>query len=630
MQPAYFLSILTLWVNLSTAVSQFAISRAPGWRAARVFGVIALTAAAYSVSNLVYVTPGLPDSVYRFAARWSYLAASLHIIAWYPFAFGGPDARWSAMPRAMRPVLLAILAGAILFACTGWHVRPEIVVIEVPWARVGYHYALTTPAGDAYSVVFLLLLAVPFAQFVRRWRRGESDLGLVVLGFVLFMITAVIEVAVANRWLVTFSPAEFGFLAIVGPTALRSLRRFLDDAHRLGELSGRLAGEVRERTVERDRAESALAESERLAGLGRIAAGVGHEINNPLAYLQLALDHVDEHLGASAAPAEVRESLAHARDGAWRIQKVVEGLRAYSGRDEERRPLDPAAVARAALQVAHPHLRHVARVETELHAAPRVAGAEPRLVQALVNLLVNAAQAVSARAGAGRIALRLHAADGRVTFEVRDDGPGIAPETLAHLAEPYFTTRAGQGGLGLGLFLTRGIVDAHGGELRFESEPGRGTTVRLSLPALRAAEAPAPASGPAPPAPAPAAGPAERHVLVVDDEPLVLTFLVRALARHWQVTGVASGEEAEAKLAERAWDAVLCDLMMPGLTGMELAARVAARDPAQRARMLFLSGGAVTPEAQAFVARPDVTCIDKPIDLRALVALLDERLAATR
>jgi signal transduction histidine kinase len=448
-----------------------------------------------------------------------------------------------------------------------------------------------------------------------------------VAGFVVFLACALVELLVANRVIVFLAPADVGFLAVVVPMSFLQLRRFIEDAGRLHALSGRLAGEVRERTEERDRAELALVEAERLAALGRLAAGVGHEINNPLTYMQLALDDVDEHLAASGASERARQSLADARDGAWRIQKVVEGLRMYSRRQDERRPLDPADVARAALKVAHPHLRHVARIESRLEPTPHVLGDEPRLVQAIVNLLTNAAQAVAERQGAGRIALAVRRCGGDVALEVEDDGAGLPEADRGRLLEPYFTTRAARGGLGLGLFVTQGIADAHGGRVEFEPLEPRGTRVRIVLPALEPGATPPPAPthrGARPPEPR---GPRPR-LLIVDDEPLVLRVLSQGLAPRWDVTCADGGAAAVRLLQGGAFDAVVCDLLMPGTSGMALAEHVAMHHPRLRPRMVFLTGGAVTPEAQAFLEGDDVSVLSKPVRLDELESRLHDTIGA--
>ncbi|MEQ1832758.1 MAG: ATP-binding protein [Candidatus Eisenbacteria bacterium] len=628
MNVALLLALFTATVNLAAAVAHFAISRAPGRASSRTFAWLALSAAAYSIGNIISSESSFPDWAYFLAARGNYAAAGVHILLWYVWVLGGPEARFSHMARPWRVLCAGSLAVVFGFVITGLHLRPESFHITVPWAHVTYHYVRINPAGEALGWYLFALLTIPYAILVRRTLRGDRSLVPLAAGFTVYIACSVVEVMVANGNLVWLSPADIGFLAVIVPTSTRVLQQFIRDAHRLQSLTGQLAGEVRERTFERDRAQSALIESERLAALGRLAAGVGHEINNPLTYLQLALDRVHGHLDRSQAPHDVRRAIEDARDGAWRIQKVVEGLRAYSRRHAERAPLDLREVARNALKVAQPHLRHVAMLETQLLETPLVDGEEPRLVQALVNLLTNAAEAVSSEGANGRIRLCTGvAATGEPFLEVEDDGPGIPAEHLARVTEPYFTTRGPSGGTGLGLFVTSGIVDAHGGRLEFAPVQPHGVRVRLVFPPL-AGEATAVPAAPPHAAELPAMEPPERpRLLAVDDEPMLLRLMTQALERGWQVTPSSSGEDALRLLREQQFDAVLCDLMMPGVSGMELAARVAATDPALRARMVFMTGGAITAEAEAFVSRPDVVSVSKPMDLKQLDALLRSRIA---
>ncbi len=262
-------------------------------------------------------------------------------------------------------------------------------------------------------------------------------------------------------------------------------------------------------------------------------------------------------------------------------------------------------------------------------------GEEPRLVQALVNLLTNAAEAVSADGANGRIRLGTGVTPaGEPFLEVEDDGPGIPEDYRDRVTEPYFTTRGPNGGTGLGLFVTRGIADTHGGRLEFAPVHPHGTRARLVLPALQNGAVP---SGGAPVVAAhPAApqvfqlSPAETSerpcLLAIDDEPMLLELMSQVFQPRWQVVARASGEAALLSIRQHDFDVVLCDLMMPGFSGIELAARIAAFDPALRARMVFMTGGAITPEAEAFVARADVISVSKPMDLLALDALLRERI----
>jgi CheY-like chemotaxis protein len=324
------------------------------------------------------------------------------------------------------------------------------------------------------------------------------------------------------------------------------------------------------------------------------------------------------------------------------------------------------------VKVAGPHLLPPTQVTFDLQPLPRMLGDEPRLVQALVNVLVNAGQAVAGQAVAGQASGgQIHVftgtdAGGRGFVTVRDDGPGVTDAHRARLGEPYFTTRAESGGLGLGLFVTRGIVDAHGGEWRVEAAVPRGTAVTLAFPGVPEAVQPvtpaAPASeatpakppvgparivpfpqpaaaerGPAPaehdPARAEAgvttgaavesAAPVRPTLLLVDDEPLVVKMLATVLRRAWTVTVAQSGAEALVHLDAGRFDAIVCDLMMPGMSGIDLAGEIARRDPEQRGRMVFLTGGAVTAEAETFLERADVRYLTKPVPSKDLLAALD-------
>ena len=435
MNIALALALVTATTNLCTAAIHFVLSRAPGWRSSRALAAIASTAALYSVGNVVFALPEADASVRHWAVRVNYATASAHALLWFPLVLGGPEALWSSVPRGLR--WIAGLAGAAtaVLLLTGWHLEAGEFSVPIDWAGVEYRYTRTTPLGEAYGLFIVGLLLASFGALVARVRRGERDLVPVVIGFAVFLSFSLVEALVANGVLRSLSPADLGFLAVLVPTSIVLGRRFIADAHKLRELSDRLEHDVRARTAERDHAQDALRESERLAALGRLAAGVGHEINNPLMYMQGALARLGELAEGTADSAPLREALSDARDGAWRIQKVVEGLRSHSQRTEERAALDLRDVARAALRVAQPSLRHEARLELELRDAPLAFGEEPRLVQALVNLLANAVQAVSeheARGGSVRLATGATAA-GEPSLEVTDDGPGIPAAQLASI-----------------------------------------------------------------------------------------------------------------------------------------------------------------------------------------------------
>lgn len=627
--------------NLVTAAIHAAISRAPGWKIARVISLIAFTGGLYNVlSAITCLFHPLSAADFLTVCKLAYVMAMLHAGAWVVYAYGGQEGSVRGVPRNVRYLLFAIVAVGVLLTLTNSIFETQITAVDFDWANRHYWYPKVTTAGALHILMLVGLIGLAFVGLAQRVRRGERSLRWQLVFFLLFFVCVIDEILVLTHVITFFPLGDLGIALVVFPLTLRVVSQLIGDARRLDALSARLAGEVVRRTAERDDAEQKLIDAEGLVALGRLAAGVGHEINNPLTYLQLALEELTERLGPMAEEPEVSAPLVAAKDGAFRIQKVVEGLRAYSRQQDERAPVDLHDIVRAAMNVAGPRLRHLAPLQTELEPVPLVLGDEPRLVQALVNLLVNAAQAVADK-GSGTVKVSTSVGpEGRVLLKVSDDGNGISRENLERLSEPYFTTRAKSGGMGLGLFVTRGIVSSHDGTLSFESKPGRGTEVTIELPSLSEAavakseevraEGPRGSSasvGREAPAARSSGGRASSgRLLLLDDEPLILGMLGRVLKRRWQVTCLEESREALELLSrpEVDFDVVICDLMMPGISGMELADELERLRPDLRKRMLFLTGGAVTATAEAFLQREDVRYLEKPVDVAELELVLDE------
>ena len=386
-----------------------------------------------------------------------------------------------------------------------------------------------------------------------------------------------------------------------------------------GEIVGAIG--VSTDITERQRIAGRLAQAERLASVGMLAAGVAHEINNPLAYVVGSLDLMARELGRETPDRAALEGMIrHARGGAERVRAIVRDLTAFS-RGEER-PASAADIARAlegALEIAREEIARRARLVVRLEPVPAVLADEGRLGQVFVNLLVNAAQAIGAGApddNEVRVALST-APDGKVAIEVADTGAGIAPEALPKIFDPFFTTKPLGVGTGLGLSICHAIVTDVGGTIEVESTPGRGATFRVLLPPFTAETRPIDRRPPP-----------RGRVLVVDDEPLILQVVSALLASEHEVVCEASALEALLRVSRgERFDAIVCDLMMPAMTGMELHQRLHALAPATAERMLFLTGGAVSERARAFVARVSNTTLEKPFDgdelarlVRALVA----------
>ena len=399
--------------------------------------------------------------------------------------------------------------------------------------------------------------------------------------------------------------------------------------------------------TERRRLELQLQLADRMASVATLSAGVAHEINNPLAYVVGNLDYSLAHLGKLPEDlAEVRKALEDARVGAVRVGQIVRDLRTFSRAGEtDRTEVDVRRALQSAVTLAQTEIRQRAQLSLELGPVPPVLGSAHRLGQLFLNLLINAAQAIPP-GNPGRNLVQATTAlapDGRVRIEITDTGAGIAPEVLPRIFDPFFTTRAIGKGTGLGLAIAHGIVTELGGEITVRSEPNGGSIFTVLLPPARRAAAPdaQPAAAPTPaslaltPVPAtrsasagepqPAEAGSGADVLVVDDEPMVGRAITRMLVPHHRVTAVLGAAEALAALSNGHFDAILCDLAMPDMTGMALHDKLQAEAPALAARMVFLTGGGFTREAAEFLDRVPNARLEKPFSpaqLRMAVARL--------
>jgi signal transduction histidine kinase/ActR/RegA family two-component response regulator len=473
-----------------------------------------------------------------------------------------------------------------------------------------------------------LFLAVPAATYVNKARHGVPGARVHVVAFFLLFLAMLNESLVGSGVLDNLYLIDLGFLAAVLSVCGEMTYRVTADARRLQQLSETLALQVEERTRELIQTRDNLVRSERLAGLGRLSASIGHEINNPLSYVIGNLNYVCDELADDQSvrqDALIESAIRDALGGAERIRKIVSELRAFnlaSDRDA-RRVVDVLEVLEAATQLARGELRHRARLEREYSVIPKVMADPTKLAQVFVNVLVNAAQAIPeerTESGEARIVLRTGTtADGRVTIEIHDTGVGIEEEVRQRLFEPFFTTKAGDRGTGLGLFVSLGIVTGFGGTIEVDSPSGEGTTVRILLPAWYGIE------------PEPETAPrrsirslSNRRLLVVDDDVLVARTLARQLSGH-HVEVVLSGQAALDRLssAGEGFDLVLCDLMMPDMTGMEVFETVEELYPELAERFVFVSGGGVTERSRRFLEQHADRVLPKPIDSRQLCELLE-------
>lgn len=387
--------------------------------------------------------------------------------------------------------------------------------------------------------------------------------------------------------------------------------------------------DITDKKRDRDR----MIHSERMASVGVLAAGVAHEVNNPLGAvminLEFAISELDAFVGLSSSDRlrGLTTSLGEARSAAQRVKNIVQGLRTFSRSGEIRLAnTSLKSVIRTAVAMSANELKQKADVTVDCEAELSVYVDESRLVQVLVNLVVNAAQAFTSDSR-GKITLRTRAAGSdQVLIEVTDNGPGITEEVQAKLFEPFFTTKAIGEGTGLGLPISDNLVREMGGTLTFETELHKGTTFRVLVPQ---ADSGAPEVVSARPT---AIRAKERiSVALIDDDSMLLASIARALSTDFSVSSFSDAQSALAELKSGAIypDILVCDLMMPGMSGIEFAQALARDIPDCTATLLFMTGGAVSNAGRDFLDDPAVQCIQKPFGVSELKVLL-HNLAETR
>ena len=445
---------------------------------------------------------------------------------------------------------------------------------------------------------------------------------------------------------------ELGRLAQV---FVQMLERLYAQQQQIQVMNADLAARVQERTHELTRTHTAMAElkrtqeqlimADRRVSVGRLAAGVAHEINNPLSFLSGNLEflaheapEIRERLrkgGPKAAEeasemlAELAGAIADSRQGAQRVVQIVRGLKTFARDDEDRRErILLSTSVDAAIEMALNEIKHRARLVRRFEPAPWVIANEVRLCQVFLNLLINAAQAIPDGAHE-RHEIRVSIGTdptGCAFAEVTDTGSGIPLEIRGRIFDAFFTTKPVGIGSGLGLSISRNIVESFGGTITVQSEVGRGTTFRVVLPAAppdAGAEHPMAAEAAQAQRPRP---PGQRiRLLVVDDEPLVALTVRRLLAREADVVAASSAGQALALLARgERFDRILCDLMMPEMSGPELQTELARIAPETAARLVFMTGGTFSDGTRSFVEAWPNPILQKPFDGDSLWEALHE------
>ncbi len=401
------------------------------------------------------------------------------------------------------------------------------------------------------------------------------------------------------------------------------------------------------------RMEASLAQSERLASMGLLAAGVAHEINNPLAYVMLNIDavildlpHLSEAidralitlkakigeaefataLGSDAVVLQgskvedVLEQVQKAAEGAQRIQEIVRSLSSFSRMDDAKLgPVNLMQSLHSAASMAHNQIKFRASLNVDVPPLPPVQASLGKLTQVFLNLLVNAAHAIEVgRSQQNSITVRAWQESESVLIEISDTGKGISPENLVRIWDPFFTTKKEEQGTGLGLAICRSIIEEFKGQISVSSQLGQGSCFTLRLLVDRSTPRVEPLSV--------LNVPVRRgRVLVIDDEDDLRDAIQKLLAQDNEVLTAATGQLARQLLeVDSDFDLLLCDLMMPDMSGIDLHAWLLNKNAPLAGRMVFMTGGAFSPKARDYIAGLDSLCLEKPFEPRALQRLVAE------
>lgn len=388
--------------------------------------------------------------------------------------------------------------------------------------------------------------------------------------------------------------------------------------------------------------ETRLRASDRMATVGFLAAGLGHEINNPLTYvlghLELtkqkltkfypAIEKTENREELQLVRDELGNSLESSREGCDRISRIVKDLKTFSThRESEVEEASIIDVLELSIRMADNEIKHRALVVRDYEIIPIVMSDRSKLGQVFLNLLINAAQSIPiGNVNSNKITIRTRVEkDSGILVEVVDTGEGIPEKYIKNIFEPFFTTKISTVGTGLGLSICRNIIESIGGRLDVTSEVGEGTCFSVRIPAIGLSEFSS--KGAEKEVLRPDRGHAVKRIVVIDDEEMICEVFESVLGKDYDVKAYHNGKLALNDLlrddAWRAYDLIICDLMMPEMTGIEFFETLGKVDPDLSKKTIFMTGGAFTEQARLFLNQfKKEQILEKPFNFNRLKKLL--------
>ena len=393
---------------------------------------------------------------------------------------------------------------------------------------------------------------------------------------------------------------------------------------------GRLEIEIQDK-----REVARASEVQRLVSLGTLVGGLAHEVNNPLAFIDGSLDLLQRQLVSLVHPkgpvdplavAGALRALERAKTGVERITEVMRCVSMFATADSvHEEPLDLHVVLESSLQVASNEIRHCARLERDYEAVPMTHGNPAKLGQVFLNIILNAVRAIRATNQPEHlISVKTRATPGWASVMISDSASVLDTVAQRSLFDPLASVTAARTGLHFGLAISRELIESMGGSIEVQSKHSGGASFLISLPSC---------------SPVTYAPPTTKHILlrpktrasimVVDDDPLMCDVLEAMLSSDYEVSAFTSPRAALATLLESDVDLVLCDVMMPELSGIDLYERLARERPELANRLIFLTGGAFTERARIFLNRIARPVLAKPFSRRELVSTIQQTLASS-
>ncbi len=440
---------------------------------------------------LLYESAGLEEA--KRWQNWMFVFSAPLLVGYFQFSweFLALSGRWQRWLVGTFGVAIGLVAGT-----TDLFLEHQRFRTSIPSVGLDFVYAPLSDLGNLAVVGFGITVLYLASLFVRYARKDDIEFRVIAAATALLCAAGAVDLAKSWQWITAPYVAPFGYLALVAGSSGILLRRFVKSMVYAEALAGNLHDLVERRTAEIRQKDIQLAHGERMAVVGTLAAGIAHEVNNPMAFLSSNLNRLEELWTKPDSAGEAMEILGECQEGADRVRSTVAELLSLSRRDESNlEPVDLTDVVASVLRMVRYEARERALIVKDLATCAPFPGDRRLVAQVVLNLVMNALQAIGeGRPDENRVLVRTRDLGDRIELRVEDTGPGIPEPFRTEIFDPFFTTKRAGEGTGLGLAVTRKIVREHRGDIRVESS-NLGTRMIVEFPVgERGGDAPAEAS----------------------------------------------------------------------------------------------------------------------------------------